>query len=162
MVAVVEGVKLLAPLGLRETSGIVEGLLASSGSWASASSGGIGRFSSEGKACSTCESDAKIEACLSVKGSTGCCSTVELRLKLSGRERCLERLRRHRAVAVKMATRTKDPMTAPVTMPVMLFLLDTAAVIVGCESLPLVGWGMGLVTLLRTETVWKRTPQKGR
>jgi hypothetical protein len=71
MVAAVEGVKLLAPLGFRETSGRVEGLLASSGSdfsEASASSRGIGRFSSEGKACLTCESDAKIEACLSVKG----------------------------------------------------------------------------------------------
>jgi hypothetical protein len=52
-----------------------------------------------------------------------------------------------------MATRTKDPMTAPAMMPVVLFLDDTAAAGVGCESLPLVGWGVELVTLLRTETL---------
>jgi hypothetical protein len=83
-------------------------------------------------------------------------------LKLSGRERCLERLRRYRAVAAKMATRTKDPMTAPAIMPVMFFLLDTAAAVVGCESLPLVGWGVELVPLLMMETLSNRTSQKGK
>jgi hypothetical protein len=44
----------------------------------------------------------------------------------------------------------------------MLFLLDTAAAVVGCESLPLVSWGVELVPLLMTETLWNRTSQKGK
>jgi hypothetical protein len=48
-----------------------------------------------------------------------------------------------------MVTNTKDPMTAPAMMPVMPFLLDIAAVVVGCGSLWLVGWGVELVPLLR-------------
>jgi hypothetical protein len=158
MVAVVEDVKLLAPLGLRETSGRVEGLLASSGSEASASSRDIGRFSSEGKACSACESDAKIEACLSVKRSTGCCRTIESRLNLSRRERAFERLRRSRAIAIEMVMRTSDPMTAPMTIPVVPFLPATAPTAVGlsCSPLPLVG-------LLRmTLMLLNRIPQKGK
>jgi hypothetical protein len=79
--------------------------------------------------------------------------TIMSRLKLSGRERSLERLRRYSAIVTKMATRTKDPMTAPAMMPVLLFLDDTAAAVVGCESLPLVAWAVGLVPLLRTETL---------
>ena len=67
MLAVVEGVELLAPLGLRKASGVVVELLALRGSEAPASSRGIGRFSSKGKAWLTCDSDGK-EAYLSVKG----------------------------------------------------------------------------------------------
>ena len=159
MVAVVEGVKLLAPLGLRDTAGGVEGLLASRGSEVLVSSDGIERFSSEGKACSTrtCDSNTKIEACLSLKGSTGFCCTIELRLKPSQREWTFERFRRYRAVAIKIEMRTKDPMTAPTMIPAFLFLRGTAPT-VGCSSLPLVGWRVGLATLLRTV----RKSQKGK
>jgi hypothetical protein len=95
-----------------------------------------------------------MEACLSAKGSTGCCR----------RERAFERLRRNRTIAIKMVMRTKDPMTAPAMMPAFLFLPRIAPTAVGlpCSSLSLVGWGSELVTLSRAETLRNRTPQKVR